>query len=112
MQTPYQLLNVTPESTDVEIKHAYLQQVKNNPPDRDQEKFQEIHTAYSAIKDYKSRLSYTLFNLPTANFNELIEPALQTKSTQAMTSEQFKQLVELSVDEQTLINYMAMGTAK
>ncbi len=112
MPTPYQLLNVSSEATDAEIKHAYLQQVKNNPPDRVQEKFQEIHTAYSAIKDLESRLSYELFTLPQADFNELIEHALQTKPMQAMTAEQFKNLVELSVDEQTIVNYMAISTPK
>jgi len=112
MQTPYQLLNVAPEATDAEIKQAYLQQVKNNPPDRDQEKFQEIQAAYEAIKEAKNRVSYTLFTLPKVDFNELIDHALQTEPMEAITAKQFEQLVQLSVDEQTLVNYMAMSTEK
>jgi len=112
MSTPYQLLNVSSEATDTEIKQAYLQQVKNNPPDRDQEKFQVIHTAYSAIKDHESRLSYDLFTVPKADFNELIDHALQTEPMQGVTTEQFKTLVQLSVEEQVLVNYIAMSTEK
>ena len=55
MQTPYEILGVVVDANDADIKQAYLQQVKNNPPDRDQEKFQLIHDAYTSIKDHKNR---------------------------------------------------------
>ncbi|MBT4146331.1 MAG: J domain-containing protein, partial [Gammaproteobacteria bacterium] len=51
MQTPYEILGVETDARDDEIKQAYLQQVKNNPPDRNQQQFQIIHGAYSSIKD-------------------------------------------------------------
>ena len=79
MQTPYEILDVAVDASDDEIKQAYLQQVKNNPPDRDQEKFQLIHDAYTAIKDHKSRVSYDLFTLPSTNFNVLLDQALHTE---------------------------------
>jgi hypothetical protein len=41
-------LNVATTANDAEIKQAYLRLVKDNPPDRNQEKFQLIHDAYSA----------------------------------------------------------------
>ncbi|MCK5189319.1 MAG: DnaJ domain-containing protein, partial [Methylococcales bacterium] len=43
MKTPYEILDVAVEASDAEIKQSYLRQVKNNPPDHEQEKFQLIH---------------------------------------------------------------------
>ena len=51
MKTPYEILEVAEQASDSEIKQAYLQKVKLNPPDRDHEKFQQIHSAYETIKN-------------------------------------------------------------
>ena len=67
MKTPYTILGINTDANDDEIKQAYLQQVKNNPPDHDQEKFLQIHQAYLLIKDVKSRVSYDLFTLDLPN---------------------------------------------
>jgi curved DNA-binding protein CbpA len=49
MKTPYEILEVAEQATDSEIKQAYLHKVKFNPPDRNHEKFQQIHAAYETI---------------------------------------------------------------
>ena len=103
MQTPYQILDVTVNASDTEIKQAYLQQVKINPPDRDQQQFQLIHDAYSAIKDQKSRVSYDLFTLPTGNFNQLIDQALHTEQTVELGANELKNILS-SIDETSLLN--------
>ena len=107
MQTPYEILDVAVDASDDEIKQAYLQQVKNNPPDRDQEKFQLIHDAYTAIKDHKSRISYDLFTLPSANFNALLDQALHTENVLELNSESFKKMLSVSLDETSLLNSIA-----
>jgi DnaJ-class molecular chaperone len=107
MKTPYEILDVAVEASDVEIKQAYLRQVKTNPPDRAQEQFQLIHKAYTSIKDHKSRVSYALFTLPTANFNTLIDQALNTGHTIALNPKHFNQLLSASIDESIFSNFIA-----
>ena len=108
MKTPYEILDVAVETSDAEIKQAYLRKVKNNPPDHEQEKFQLIHNAYTSIKDNKSRESYALFTLPTANFNELIDQALNTEHTLELNPEHFNQLLDASIDESIFLNFIAI----
>jgi len=105
MKTPYEILDVAVDASDVEIKQAYLRQVKNNPPDHEQEKFQLIHKAYTSIKDNKSRVSYALFTLPTANFNQLIDQALDTGHTIELKSPNFNQLLTASIDESIFLDF-------
>lgn len=107
MQTPYEILDVNVDASDDKIKQAYLQQVKNNPPDRDQEKFQLIHDAYTAIKDHKSRINFDLFTLPTANFNALLDQALHTEKALELNSESFKKILSTIIDETSLLNALA-----
>lgn len=104
MKTPYEILEVTSNASDIEIKKAYLQKVKNNPPDRDQELFLSIHNAYETIKDNKSRISHALFNNPSIEFDELIDQALDTAQTIKINPEQFKKLLQAGIDEKTIKN--------
>ncbi len=104
MKTSYQILDVAVEASDVEIKQAYLRQIKENPPDRDQQKFQSIHNAYTLIKDNKSRLNHALFTLPVANFEQLIDQALSTDKSLELTADNFKKLLRASIDESTVLN--------
>ena len=80
MTSPYQILGVTEQVSDAEIKQAYLQQVKDNPPDRDRKRFQQIQQAFEAIKDGDSRLRYALFELPEVGFNQLLDRAFRQES--------------------------------
>ena len=102
MQIPYEVLGVDVNANDVEIKQAYLQQVKNNPPDRDNEKFQAIHDAYSSIKDKSSRLKRELFNLPADDFDMVIDAILATEQDLVIDSVVLQQIVMASVDDNLL----------
>ena len=101
--TPYEILGVKENTDDAEIKQAYLQKVKQNPPEHDQQQFKKIHEAYTAIKDYKSRLSYSLFTLPSVDFDLLVDQALQTENTVELSAELFQQFLNVSVDESNLL---------
>ncbi|MBE0471219.1 MAG: DnaJ domain-containing protein [Methyloprofundus sp.] len=107
MNTAYEILDVATTASDAEIKQAYLRLVKDNPPDRDQEKFQLIHHAYSAIRDHKSRVTYALFMLPEANFDTLIDQALHSDRLATFGAESINQLLRASVDDATLLNATA-----
>ncbi len=104
MKTPYQILDVVLDANDAEIKQAYLQKVKEYPPDRDQDVFQSIHKAYSAIKNNKLRLNYSLFTLPIADFDGLINHTLETEQTSELKPELFNKLLYASIDESNFLN--------
>jgi hypothetical protein len=44
-------LGVSPDADEAQIRARYLELVKQYPPERDPEKFQEIRTAFDAVKD-------------------------------------------------------------
>ncbi len=60
--TPYEILGISPDSDDKTIRRAYLDLVREHPPERDPERFKEIVQAYDAVKDESRRLKYYLFN--------------------------------------------------
>jgi len=107
MKTPYQILDIQPEASDAEIKQAYLQQVKLNPSDKDQQQFQSIHDAYIAIKDVKNRLSYALFNVPEIDFDEVVDQALNTAEINHISAEQFNTLFQVSIDDSIFKNALS-----
>jgi DnaJ-domain-containing protein 1 len=45
------VLGVALDATPEEVRRAYLALVRQYPPDRDAEKFREIHTAYQLLSD-------------------------------------------------------------
>ena len=99
MNTPFDILDVPIDASDVEIKQAYLRQVKKHPPDHEPEHFRLIHEAYLAIKDKKARLAHQLFTLPTADFDEWVNRALHTDRPSKITTEQFRELLRASIYE-------------
>ena len=103
MKIPYELLAVTELATDAEIKQAYLQQVKLNPPDRDQAKFQQLHSAYETIKDATEREKYALFNFPEADFNALLDQAFMGSQSSLMSVDCFEQLLRVSIDDNVFL---------
>ncbi|MEQ1528719.1 MAG: DnaJ domain-containing protein [Methylococcales bacterium] len=104
MNTPYEILGVTANADDTDIKQAYLQKVKDNPPDRDPAQFQVLHDAYSAVKDRKSRISYELFTMPSADFDALLKQSFPDRQSVPINAEQFTQLLQASIDDHTLLN--------
>lgn len=104
MKTPYELLDVANNADDDTIKLAYLQKVKDYPPDRDPEQFQLIRSAYESIKDPKSRLSHALFSKPEADFDQLLSHAFDIPNSIDLNAEQFDKLLKLSVDDKTLLS--------
>jgi len=103
MKSPYEILEVAGQASDNEIKQAYLQKVKLNPPDRDHEKFQQIHSAYETIRNAASREKYALFNYPEADFNALLEQAFSATQPSILSADHFDKLLHASLDEKTFL---------
>jgi curved DNA-binding protein CbpA len=58
---PFLVLGVQRGAGDAEIRQAYLDAVKQAPPESDPERFASLNRAYEAIKDEKSRIRHALF---------------------------------------------------
>ena len=51
-----QVLGVRVEDGEDEIRAAYLQRVKEHPPDRSPEEFERIRDAYESLRDPRKRM--------------------------------------------------------
>jgi curved DNA-binding protein CbpA len=59
---PYLVLGVPSEANDQTIRQAYLNAIKESPPEVDPKRFQAVSQAYEKIKDQESRHRHILFN--------------------------------------------------
>ncbi len=107
MKTAYQILEVSQTADDKQIKQAYLHKIKQFPPEQKLQ-FQRIHQAYTEIKDHQSRLSYKLFKQNKADFNALLNQAINMPKQLSMTAEQFNTLLSVCSDDDSLFNLLAM----
>jgi len=62
--SPFEILGVSPDADDETIRRAYLEGVREFPPDRDPGRFRRIREAYDQLRDARSRLRHALFHLP------------------------------------------------
>ena len=82
MLTPFELLEISDDASNEEIKKAYLTKVRAYPPEQAPEKFQQIRDAYEAVKTKKLRLSYQLFHHEKPDFIQLLSQTLQADQSQ------------------------------
>ena len=60
---PYAVLGVERRAGESEIKRAYFRLVREYPPERDPQKFQEIRAAYESLRTPEARALVDLFLL-------------------------------------------------
>lgn len=48
---PHGVLGLAPDASLEEVRSAYLRLVREYPPERDADKFREIHSAYTLLND-------------------------------------------------------------
>jgi curved DNA-binding protein CbpA len=63
---PVQVLGVSPDATDTEIRAAYVLKVREYPPDRSPEQFERIRDAYEILRDPRRRMRHRLFAVDPA----------------------------------------------
>lgn len=63
MNDPYEVLELPPAADESQIRQRYLELVRAHPPDREPERFAEVHAAYEALRDPSKRLMNQIFNL-------------------------------------------------
>ncbi len=59
---PYITLSVSPDTGDEGVRKAYMDKIKQYPPDQHPEKFRAIQASYENIKTARKRAKFFLFN--------------------------------------------------
>lgn len=99
MKTAFEILGVLEDVEDEMVKSAYLQKVKQYPPEKAPEQFQQIREAYEAIKDARSRVKYQLFHQPEADFDKLLVRAFETDPISAVNGECIIKMLKSGAEE-------------
>ena len=60
---PIEVLGISQNATDEEIRAAYLLKVREYPPDRAPEQFERIRDAYETLRDPRRRVRHRLFSV-------------------------------------------------
>ncbi len=81
LKDPYIILALDRKTTDEEVRKAYLEAIRLCPPEKDAEVFQQIQTAYDAIKTHRLRLQRELFHYQSPSPEDLIAQAVSNSST-------------------------------
>lgn len=75
MFDPYTALGIPTTAGDQEVRNAYLEAVRESPPEKDPDRFQRIRSAYEILSTLSGRLNHDLFDMtePTAKdvFNRI-----------------------------------------
>ena len=80
MRDPFTVLGVDEMAGDAEIRHRYLALVRDFPPDRAPERFQECRAAYEALSTERKRVAARLLHTNAAALARLNIAALQAAS--------------------------------
>ena len=77
---PQTIIGVTPDATPEEIRAAYLNKIKEYPPEAFPAEFERIRDAYAMLSDarYRSRLMLQSIN-PEAPLETLLDHRKQTR---------------------------------
>jgi len=67
MDDPYDVLGLTQDAVESEIRQRYLELVRAFPPERAPERFAAVHAAYQALRDPAARLNLQLFRVEYDN---------------------------------------------
>ena len=103
MKTPYTILAIPETAGDKDVKKAYLEAVRQNPPDRHPEQFRRIRRAYEQIATLKDRLRYELFDTTIPDRVEIAEALLKhNKGDAELTENTFRQVLKHAVENTTV----------
>ncbi len=99
MTNPFSILGIDENADDEIIRHAYLQQIRLFPPERDPDRFQAIHQAYETIKSKRDRLRYRLFSMEPPQSSTLINGWLKAQTLQRPSEKSISRLLAKSLED-------------
>jgi curved DNA-binding protein CbpA len=113
MRDPFTVLGVADDADDAEIRQRYLTLVREFPPDRAPERFQELRAAYDALSDERKRLETKLLQTNEAALTRLSMGALQAASADGAPSDgRASQTPAPRATKRTVVALLAEGIAK
>ena len=71
MKYPYAILGVSENATQEEIRRAYLERLKEFPPEKDPSRFQEVTDAWHLVENEMARARLKVFGIPQNNFSDM-----------------------------------------
>ncbi len=80
MRDPYLILDVPRDAGDDTIHQAYLQAIRDCPPEKDAQRFQAVRKAYDTLRTQKLRLQYELFNTDLPTTEDLLRQGMPQPS--------------------------------
>ena len=78
---PYAILGISEGAEPEEIRRAYLEKIRQYPPDRSPEAFERIRDAYAALNNPLHRMRVMLFSVdPEQSMVALLDPLKPKKA--------------------------------
>lgn len=99
MFNPFELLQVSESASDEEVRSAYLQRVREYPPERAPKQFQEIRDAYERIKTAKARLAYLYLDIEEIDAEMVCRTLLGNRFPKRPDESQFKKMLAESLQQ-------------
>jgi DnaJ-domain-containing protein 1 len=79
-ENPHTIIGVTPDATPEEIRAAYLNKIKEYPPETFAAEFERIRDAYAILRDARDRSRLMLQSInPEAPLETLLDHRKQTR---------------------------------
>ncbi|RUM94737.1 MAG: molecular chaperone DnaJ [Thiothrix sp.] len=101
MKNPYLILGLSKPAKfgdlkDDQVQSSYLALVRQFPPDRHPQRFEEIRRAYEQLKTYKARVSHDLFDTTLPDRGDLVARLLpQGETLQRPALKQVQNILKL-----------------
>ena len=86
MKNYYEILNISKNASQEEIRNGYKKMLRKYPPEKEQEKYKEIREAYDTLKDEKSRKNYDAYF-----YHEKDIKSLEDKYTEYMEAKNYNE---------------------
>lgn len=95
MKTPFEILNIPERCTDEEVKAAYLERIRQYPPERFPEQFKKINAAFEQVKTERNRIAARIFQFAPFQLNDLWD-AIKTEEKRIPTEKLIRIISEIS----------------
>ena len=102
MKTPYTVLAIPETADDKAVKKAYLEAVRQNPPDLHPNRFRRIRRAYEQIATKKDRLRYELFDNTCPDRIDIAEALFKHNQGGELTKKSFQNVLKNAVANTTV----------
>ena len=113
MRDPFTVLGVADDADDAEIRQRYLALVREFPPARAPDRFQELRAAYDALSDERKRLETKLLHTNEAALTRLSMGALRAAAADGASSDgSASQTPAPRATKRTIVALLAEGIAQ